>query len=171
MSSAMSQPALFLVRHARAGGPRAGERDFDRTLDEMGRTDAARVAALLQARGWSLGHIACSPARRCRETADILLGATPSASIAFEAPLYDGALDAYLAVLADLSEKAGTGEPLTLVGHNPILEQLAWECLGSTVATRVLPAGFLPGMVVAIARRPDAAPGERPSHLVEVLKP
>ncbi|MCD7109845.1 histidine phosphatase family protein [Rhizobium sp. DKSPLA3] len=171
MSSAMSQPALFLVRHARAGGPRAGERDFDRTLDDMGRADAARMAATLQKRGWTLGDIACSSARRCRQTADILLGTTPSASISFEEPLYDGALDAYLAVIGDIRSRAGDGAPVTIIGHNPILEHLAWECLGSATATRALPAGFLPGMVIAIARKPDTAPDELPGRLVEVLNP
>lgn len=129
------------------------------------------MAEALQKRGWTLGDIACSTARRCRQTADILLGAIPSASISFEEPLYDGALEAYLAVLDDIRTRAGNRAPLTLIGHNPVLEHLAWECLGSTAATRALPAGFLPGMVIAIARRPETAPGELPGRLVEVLAP
>ncbi|KQS79179.1 hypothetical protein ASG25_11460 [Rhizobium sp. Leaf384] len=171
MSSEMSHPALFLVRHARAGAPRAGERDFDRTLDDVGRSDAARVADLFANQGWSLGDIISSPARRCRETAGILQGAAPSASISFAPPLYDGGLDAYLAAIDDHGASADPGLPMTIVGHNPILEQLAWECLGTTVAAGALPAGFLPGMIVAIARRQDGAPDERPSRLVAVLKP
>lgn len=129
------------------------------------------MAVKLQKRGWTLGDIACSTARRCRQTADILLGTIPSASISFEEPLYDGALDAYLAVLGDIRARAGDGAPLTVIGHNPVLEHLAWECLGSAAATRALPAGFLPGMVIAIARRPETAPDELPGRLVEVLTP
>lgn len=167
----MSQPALFLIRHARAGGPIAGERDIDRTLSDMGRADAARMAAALHGHGWTLGDIACSTARRCRQTADILLQTAPSASILFSDALYEGALDTYRAVLADLAAKARPGAPLTIIAHNPIVEQLAWECLGSASATRALANGFLPGMIIALAREPETDPDELPGRLVAVLAP
>jgi phosphohistidine phosphatase len=156
-------PTLFLVRHARADGPKPGERDFDRILDEQGQADALRIAEAIRARGWSLGRVVASPARRCRQTADILTDANPPMSLSHEPALYDGPLDAYLTLI----DGAVGPLPLTVVGHNPLVEQAAWACLGASLATQALRAGFLPAMVVAIARDPDGSP----ARLVEVLTP
>jgi broad specificity phosphatase PhoE len=59
---------LYLVRHGRAAA--GWDTDPDPGLDEVGRTQAAAVAAELSPRG-PLPVIA-SPLRRCRETADVI---------------------------------------------------------------------------------------------------
>jgi phosphohistidine phosphatase len=165
MSLSPSQPRLFIVRHARAAAPHPGERDIDRRLEEAGRLDAAAIGARVLKRDWFLGHVICSPARRCRETAAILLETAPHASFTVLDTLYDGLLEAYLAVLADADATA----PLTLIGHNPTVEQLAWECLGNATASRVLPGGVQPGTVIAIAA--DDSDDLLPGRLVDVLAP
>ena len=38
---------IYLVRHASAAWPQPGTRDFDRTLDQRGREEAARLAEMM----------------------------------------------------------------------------------------------------------------------------
>lgn len=153
------------MRHARAAAPQPGERDIDRHLEEAGRRDAGKIGACVLERDWFLGHVVCSPALRCRETAAILLKTAPHASFTVLDTLYDGMLDAYLAVLAQADPDA----PVTIIGHNPTVEQLAWECLGNATASRVLPRGVQPGTIIAVAAGDGA--DLLPRHLVDVLAP
>jgi phosphohistidine phosphatase SixA len=58
---------LTIVRHARAGSKRGWDRpDEQRPLDDIGRADAAALAALLAAR--PVARLVSSPAQRCVQT-------------------------------------------------------------------------------------------------------
>lgn len=75
---------VVLVRHALTtpgvGDPegfRLGECGTQRNLSEEGRSEAARLGALLRERGVPVGRVYSSPWCRCLETARIALGREP----------------------------------------------------------------------------------------------
>ena len=119
---------LHLLRHAHAAWPAAGRGDFDRTLDERGRKEAADVARQAQARKMRPERIVCSPAARCQETSQIFTAALQGIEVTFDEALYCEGVDAYL---KQITQHAGC-RSLMLIGHNPMIE---------AVATMFIPAG------------------------------
>lgn len=119
---------LFLVRHAHSGWAVPGMRDFDRPLDDRGREEAARLAALLVVNGYQPRRVVSSPAARCLETLDILAPHfTARPSIVREVGLYSGSFETYLDAIA--SHAAAADGMLMLIGHNPMLEDAAHALL------------------------------------------
>lgn len=112
---------LYLVRHGRAAasGPWT---DVDRPLLPATEADLERAALGLARLGVRADVVAASPARRCRDTAEILargLGAGPIHVVAALAP--DGTPAQVLGELAALRPQ----EAALLVGHEPSLGGLA----------------------------------------------
>ncbi len=105
------------MRHAQAGhvpGP-----DKERPLTAAGAVDAAAAGRWLLAQGWLPTAVACSPARRTRETYEAVAKQWPEApEPRFVEALYEGHLADYRGLLQD----AGT---TLVVGHNPTIEVLA----------------------------------------------
>ena len=127
--------ALYLLRHGRAAG---GFPDAERPLTLEGRAQAVSVGRWLAAWRTGGGPVRCSPALRCRETAEAL-GA--------------GAVDVDQRLALDrptreLLELARACAPRTvLVGHQPELLGLlaAWLPEGA-VAGLALPPATLVGL-------------------------
>src|SRR6218665_1642628 len=112
---------IFLLRHAQAAWPAPGESDFDRMLDERGRTEASIIAGLVAGRGYLADRMLCSGARRCRETAEVVSRAFGrDFPVNVSAELYHGMTDTYLDVIS--AEKDVSS--LMIVGHNPTIEEL-----------------------------------------------
>jgi phosphohistidine phosphatase len=114
---------LFLLRHARAAWADPGDRDFDRALTEDGARESAAVGALMRANGYLPGRVICSPARRALETwrgVAAGLGLKPGEALIAD-PLYSGDAGGYLTILRN----TGAADALLLVGHNPMIEDLA----------------------------------------------
>lgn len=105
-------PTFFLVRHAEAerGG---GDVDAERGLTPAGRAAFQALARSL-APSLRLSRILTSPARRARETADIVAAAT-GAPVESDSALAPGRSTGPQ-ILA-LARAAGAG--VALVGHNP----------------------------------------------------
>ena len=113
---------LFLLRHAKAEWAEPGQRDFDRVLARSGVEDARAMGRLMASRGLIPASIICSSAARARQTLDAILETSGIAA----RPVYDGDLYAtdapgYLEVAA----RSGESGDLMLVGHNPMLEDVA----------------------------------------------
>ncbi len=113
-------PTLYLLRHAKSSWDEPGLADFDRPLSRRGRRNAALLAAHLREESIDPEIVLCSPARRARETAE-LLGLE---GVQFEDDLYG-------AGTADLGRRL-TALPHSvasaiLIGHNPGLEGLGHE--------------------------------------------
>lgn len=161
---AAARATLLIARHARAQAAQPGERDFDRALDATGRLDASAMAKRLVEEGWALGHVVASPASRCRETAAALAAPQPPLSLRHEERLYSGGVQDYQAVI----DAADAAQSLSLVGHNPSVEQLAHHLLGEAEAMRHLPNGFPPGGVLCLAR--GGGPGQR-AQFIGFLQP
>ena len=116
---------LTVLRHAKAVPGEPGLDDFDRPLDDRGRSDARAIGCELQRRGAVFDQVLASPARRVRETLDALAaGHGGPLDIAFDERLYlapaASLLDRVRAIPRDV-------ESLLLVGHNPGLQQLLVE--------------------------------------------
>jgi phosphohistidine phosphatase len=117
---------LLLLRHAKAVAP-AGGRDAERQLAPRGREAAPQMAAYM-AREHLIPDLALvSPARRTRETWDLVRPALGDVPERFEPRIYEASVERLLAVLREVEPDARS---LLLVGHNPGLEDLARLLVG-----------------------------------------
>lgn len=126
LAASVTQPRqVLLVRHAHAEEPRFDGTDFDRPLSPRGEQDALRTAQAIRAKSLVPTLILASPARRTRQTAEIIareLG-TPVGGMQFVESLYNGSS----AVLETELRQAAVRVDglLLLVAHNPGISQLA----------------------------------------------
>ena len=148
---------LLLLRHAKSDwGTNAA--DLDRPLAKRGRRQAPEAGRWLAEHGPAIELAVVSPARRARETWELVaaeLGSTPEARV--DRRLY---FDSPAEVLADLP--AGV-RAAVLVGHNPDLEDLVHRLTGeyaemvtSAIAWIRLPEWTATsGELIAAGRPPD----------------
>ena len=133
---------LLLMRHAAAAGKGVGGGDRDRPLTPEGERAARLLGHRLKSNGISPDYVACSPARRARETLDEIteaLDALPPAE--FDETLY--LADSHT-VLAHLRGVPPETSCLLLIGHNPGLEELVRALAGENTAVQSgLPAAGL----------------------------
>jgi len=152
---------LYLLRHAKASWAEPGMRDFDRPLDRGGRADAAQTGVRMLAAGYRPERVLCSSARRARETLDGLTqGPVEKDRVHFLDQLYTDDAQGYLALIRDNGDAAS----LLVIGHNPMMEDLASAISrdGDASALAALSGGF-PTSGLAVIRFADgfgeAAPG------------
>jgi len=112
---------LYLLRHARARWAEPGSRDYDRALAPSGREDAERLGAAMAEAGYAPDTVLCSGARRARETWAAVSKRLPVADVRFIDGLYSSDAGGYL----DLVRGAGAERAVLVVGHNPMMEDLA----------------------------------------------
>lgn len=112
---------LYLLRHAKARWAEPGSRDYDRALDPSGHEDAQRLGAMMMQAGYLPETVLCSGARRARETWAAVSRALPVADVRFIDGLYSSDAGGYL----DLVRQAGADRAVLVVGHNPMMEDLA----------------------------------------------
>ena len=114
---------LTLIRHAKSGW-RCGIRDFDRPLDHRGERDAPRMAAHLRQQGFSPDLILSSLATRAATTAEEIargIGYDVD-TIAWKDQVYDATVVDLLQLIRKCDAQY---TPLTIIGHNPALSELA----------------------------------------------
>jgi phosphohistidine phosphatase len=147
---------LYLVRHglAEERGD-AWPDDTKRPLTDEGISRMRKAARGLARLGVSVEIVLTSPLVRARQTAEILAGALdPRPSLVnVDSLAPDGA---YASVVADL-EKHARKTRLALVGHEPMIGELAARILGSRH-----PIEFKKGAVcrIDIEDLPPAGPGD-----------
>ena len=116
---------LLLLRHGKSARP-AEVDDFDRPLCDRGRRDAPAIGTWMQAHGIQPELVLCSPARRARETLELMLPLIGNPETRFDQALY-------LAGPSTLMRKIRSApmlSPLMLVGHNPGLHELGLALIG-----------------------------------------
>ncbi len=150
---------LYVMRHGPAEDRAASGLDADRALTSAGRDVVKRAAnELRRAIGDAhLPRILSSPLRRAQETATILgsIAGTERLSPEVEDDL---AADEELP-LRLVTELAGRGRDVAIVGHQPTVEHLVRHLSGRH---DVLPSGFRTAMVVALVIE-GALPGALPT--------
>lgn len=113
---------LLLLRHADAEKLAPGASDFERRLTESGRTQARELGTQLKQQ-IAIYLVLSSAARRARETTELVLAAAElSPEIRYEQAMYETSAPQLLALLSKTDDAIGT---LLLVGHNPVMEDLA----------------------------------------------
>ncbi len=129
---------VYLMRHAHAGAPSGGERDFDRRLDSRGRQEVDQVTRQAEAFGVVPQKIISSAASRCLETAKVVVQAHPDAVMEISDNLYSGSVETYCALIC---QNAGLAS-LMIVGHNPTIEELVEALIGRAAMAGTIPYGF-----------------------------
>jgi phosphohistidine phosphatase len=117
---------LIVLRHAKSAWPDVN--DFERPLAPRGRRDAPAAGRWLRDAACLPDHVVCSPARRTRETWDLVaeeLDTAPPAS--YDGRMYGAGVSTLLEVVHETSEPVRT---LLLIGHNPGLQELTLALAG-----------------------------------------
>lgn len=140
---------LFLLRHAKAGWAAPGMRDFDRPLEPVGRTDADAIGAAMVARAYAPDLVLCSSAKRARETLEWVGRHTGEGRTVFSDDLYSTDAAGYV----DFIRETADGEAVLVVGHNPMMEDVAMALSGDgdEHAMNTLGSGF-PTSALAVIR-------------------
>ena len=113
---------FYLLRHAKSNWDDPSIDDFDRPLSKRGQKTARLLADYFGATGIRPASILCSPARRARETLDLISPAIGEAGVTFDQRLYEASRQTLVALLTELPAEIPTA---LLIGHNPGLERLA----------------------------------------------
>jgi phosphohistidine phosphatase len=112
---------LLILRHAKATRD-APQGDFARPLTARGRRDAAAVAATLTSSGPPVDQIITSPARRAAETAEAVASAIGAGAPVPSDALYEADVTDLVRLVQSLPDEVASA---MIVGHNPLLEELA----------------------------------------------
>jgi phosphohistidine phosphatase len=134
---------LTLMRHAKSSWYSGEQEDFLRPLNERGRRDAVHMGQWLARSGRIPAWIVSSPARRTRETLELLgqgaeLDLGPRTS--WQDSLYHASVPTIMKVLARQVPR----DDVMLLGHNPGLEELLEMLVDGAVGGRhakVFPTG------------------------------
>ena len=123
---------LLLLRHAKAVESSANG-DFERELAPRGRRQAETFGGWLAGQSFAPTLIIASPARRTRETADIVVGAPAKPARRRDDPrLYNSSASDILSIVRATDTNI---ETLMIVGHNPGIAEFANRLTGSGDAT------------------------------------
>ena len=109
---------LFLLRHAKSSRDDEGLPDRDRPLAPRGRRAAEVVARHLREERISPQLVLCSPARRTRETLELV---DPTGEVRIEDELYGASANGLLGRLQDVPDGV---DAVMVIGHNPAIEEL-----------------------------------------------
>lgn len=114
---------LFIIRHAKSDHGWQYQTDFERPLNQRGRSDALRMAGELRKVVNVLDQILVSTARRTKETAQYFMEALEQdpSTVTYVASLY---LPSEEDLWKAMSEVDRDCENLAVITHNPAAEQL-----------------------------------------------
>ena len=151
-----------LLRHAKSSWDDPHRADIDRPLAPRGRRAARAMAERLRREAVRPDLVICSPARRTRETLEIVAAAFPDAEVRFEDALYGAGGGDLLACLRASPDRAAS---IMVVGHNPGLHDLAVSLAGggdpddlARLAAK-MPTGALATLRAPARRWRDVSPG------------
>jgi phosphohistidine phosphatase len=120
--------SLALLRHAKSSWDRLDIDDFDRPLNERGRTTAPVMGAALKELNFVPELILCSPAERTRETLSLITPAVNDVKVTFDEQLYLTSQE----TLYGLLKAVPVGiQKVLMIGHNPGMHGLALFLTGT----------------------------------------
>ncbi|MBI3233023.1 MAG: histidine phosphatase family protein [Bacteroidetes bacterium] len=108
---------LFIIRHAKSDQSFFGN-DFERPLNERGRSDAQVMAKRLQDKKYKIDALVSSPAVRAKQTAESFSESLkiPLTGIFFISALYHAAPEVFYEVVTGLPDDLNT---VAIFSHNP----------------------------------------------------
>jgi len=119
---------LLLLRHAKTERAEPGERDRDRKLMPRGESDAKLIGAYMARHKLLPNLVLISPATRAMQTWSHVAAALPAAPrLTEDERIYNASAE----TLADVIRGSGDARTLLLVGHNPGIQDLAVQLIGS----------------------------------------
>jgi len=111
---------LILLRHAHADSATLGMLDVDRALSATGLVEAAAAGQWLREHALVPDRVLSSPARRARETLEVVLEHIGYVDQRLETGIYEASAGQLIALI----DRHLDADRLLLVGHNPGLERL-----------------------------------------------
>ena len=108
---------LFIIRHAKSDQSFFGN-DFERPLNERGRSDAPLMAKRLLDKKYTIDALVSSPATRAKKTAELFSETLklPTAEIIFISALYHASPEIFYEVVLGLPDELNT---VAIFSHNP----------------------------------------------------
>ena len=108
---------VFIIRHAKSDQSFFGN-DFERPLNERGKTDAPEMAKRLLGKKIKIGALVASPAVRAKKTAEFFAEylQIPLTEIIFISALYHASADVFNDVILNLPDKL---DSIAIFSHNP----------------------------------------------------
>jgi phosphohistidine phosphatase len=123
-----SMKTLYLLRHAKSSWDDRDLADFDRPLNNRGLAAAPFMGALIASKSYNPSKIVSSPARRARQTVNLIKESSGvEASIHFDDRVYEASPQGLKQVLSELDDSIGSA---LIVGHNPGMEGLIQSLTG-----------------------------------------
>ena len=116
----------MLLRHAKSAWP-DGIADHDRPLAARGQEAAPRIGAYLAEEQLFPDLVLVSPARRTRETWDLVREKLGEAPARFDPRIYEAPAARLLTIVQEVEDEA---RALLMIGHNPGFEDLARLLVG-----------------------------------------
>jgi phosphohistidine phosphatase len=111
---------LYILRHAKSSWDDSDLADFDRPLNDRGKTTAPFMGEVMQRNGYAPAVIISSPAVRARETAKLAKQAGAlEADIKLEERIYEASPQALQQVISEVDDRFDSA---MVVGHNPGME-------------------------------------------------
>lgn len=117
---------LFLIRHAKSSWDNFTLSDFERPLNERGKTDAPKMAKRLRKKNIIIDAFISSPAKRARKTAEYFIKEfdRDEDEIIFISSLYDASVSDFNATIKSIDDKYNN---VAIFSHNPGITQVANE--------------------------------------------
>lgn len=111
---------LYILRHAKSSWDDSELADFDRPLNDRGKTTAPFMGEVMRRNGYAPAIIISSPAVRARETAKLAKQAGGlDADIQLEERIYEASPQSLQQVLSEVDDRFDSA---MIVGHNPGME-------------------------------------------------
>ena len=117
---------LLLIRHAKSSWDNFSLSDFERPLNERGKTDAPKMGERLRKKGVKIDAFISSPAKRAKKTAEYFIKEfdRDKDEIIFNSSLYDASVSDFNATVKTIDDKYNN---VAIFSHNPGITQFANE--------------------------------------------
>ncbi len=143
---------IFVIRHAKSDQSFFGN-DFERPLNDRGKTDAPEMAKRLLDTKIKIDALVSSPAKRARKTAELFARdlKIPAEDIIYITELYHAPADTFYQVITGIPDDFDT---VALFSHNPGIT-LFVNSLGTDVRTDNMPTCAIYGVAANIEKWSD----------------
>jgi len=155
---------LFVLRHAKSSWDDSSLADYDRPLNDRGKTAAPFMGRIMAERDLVPAVIFSSPAVRARETASLVKKAGKlDAELRFEERIYEASPQTLKQVVAGIDDEFRSA---MIVGHNPGMEGFIRLLTGKLES---MPTAALAVIDLDIARWDDV--GSERGMLRQIIRP